>query len=153
MANKLEHFNIRKMQILDYENIYALWLSCKGMGLNNVDDSKDGIKKFLDRNPDTCFIAEVNKKIVGVIMAGHDGRRGFIYHTAVHPEYRRQGIARKLVESAMNALKECGINKVALVVFAKNQDGNCFWEKIGFTVRDDLVYRNQAITKMVRIDT
>ena len=94
MANKLEHFNIRKMQILDYENIYALWLSCKGMGLNNVDDSKDGIKKFLDRNPDTCFIAEVNKKIVGVIMAGHDGRRGFIYHTAVHPEYRRQGIAR-----------------------------------------------------------
>lgn len=147
------NFSIRKMQILDYDDIYSLWLSCNGMGLNDVDDSRDGIKKFLERNPDTCFIAEINNKIVGVIMAGNDGRRGFIYHTAVHPEYRKQGIARKLVESAMTALKECGITKVALVVFARNQDGNCFWEKLGFTVRNDLVYRNQAITKMVRIDT
>ena len=147
------NFSIRKMQILDYDDIYSLWLSCNGMGLNDVDDSRNGIKKFLERNPDTCFIAEINNKIVGVIMAGNDGRRGFIYHTAVHPEYRKQGIARKLVESAMTALKECGITKVALVVFARNQDGNCFWEKLGFTVRNDLVYRNQAITKMVRIDT
>ena len=86
-------------------------------------------------------------------MAGNDGRRGYIYHTAVHPKYRRQGIASQLVDAALQALKQCGIHKVALVVFDRNQGGNDFWEKRGFTVREDLVYRNKAICEMVRIDT
>ncbi len=144
---------IRKMKSSDYETVYALWLSCKGMGLNDVDDSRTGIEKFLKRNPETCFVAEINDKLIGVIMAGNDGRRGYIYHTAVHPDFRNQGIARTLVETVMKALKKCGINKVALVVFERNQSGNDFWEKLGFTVRDDLVYRNRSIVEMVRIDT
>ena len=141
------------MTIEDYEKVYHLWLSCEGMGLNNLDDSKDGIARYLDRNPDTCFVAEESDEVIGVIIAGHDGRRGFIYHTAVNPNYRNQGIATKLVEAAMDALKGNGINKVALVVFDRNKDGNAFWEKVGFTVREDLVYRNKAIAELVRIDT
>lgn len=141
------------MTIEDYEKVYHLWLSCEGMGLNNLDDSKDGIARYLDRNPDTCFVAEESDAVIGVIIAGHDGRRGFIYHTAVNPNYRNQGIATKLVEAAMDALKANGINKVALVVFDRNKDGNAFWEKVGFTVREDLVYRNKAIAELVRIDT
>lgn len=144
---------IRKMKLSDYETVYALWLSCKGMGLNDIDDSGNGVERFLNRNPETCFAAEINDKLVGVIMAGNDGRRGYIYHTAVHPDFRNQGIARTLVETVMKALKECGINKVALVVFERNQGGNDFWEKLGFTVRNDLVYRNRSIVEMVRIDT
>lgn len=144
---------IRKMKLSDYETVYALWLSCKGMGLNDIDDSRNGIERFLNRNPETCFVAEINDKLIGVIMAGNDGRRGYIYHTAVHPDFRNQGIAGTLVETVMKALKECGINKVALVVFERNQGGNDFWEKLGFTVRDDLVYRNRSIVEMVRIDT
>lgn len=144
---------IRKMKSSDYETVYSLWLSCKGMGLNDLDDSRIGIEKFLKRNPETCFVAEINDKLIGVIMAGNDGRRGYIYHTAVHPDFRNQGIARTLVETVMKALKECGISKVALVVFERNQDGNSFWEKLGFTVRDDLIYRNKSIVEMVRIDT
>ncbi len=144
---------IRKMKLSDYETVYALWLSCKGMGLNDIDDSRNGIERFLNRNPETCFVAEINDKLIGVIMAGNDGRRGYIYHTAVHPDFRNQGIARTLVETVMKALKECGINKVALVVFERNQGGNDFWEKLGFTVRNDLVYRNRSIVEMVRIDT
>lgn len=145
--------NIRKMQITDYDNIYRLWMPCSGMGLNNIDDSREGIDKFIKRNPDTCFVAEINSELVGVIMVGNDGRRGYIYHTAVNPQYRNQGIARQLVNRAMQALEQCGINKVALVVFKKNESGNAFWEKLGFTVREDLVYRNKAITEMIRIDT
>ena len=141
------------MTIEDYEKVYQLWLSCSGMGLNNLDDSKDGIAKYLDRNPDTCFVAEKSDEIIGVIISGHDGRRGFIYHTAVNPEYRNQGIAKMLVEAAMDALKANGINKVALVVFDRNKDGNAFWEKFGFTVREDLVYRNKTISELIRIDT
>ncbi len=144
---------IRLMTIEDYEKVYQLWLSCSGMGLNNLDDSKDGIAKYLDRNPDTCFVAEKSDEIIGVIISGHDGRRGFIYHTAVNPEYRNQGIAKMLVEAAMDALKANGINKVALVVFDRNKDGNAFWEKVGFTVREDLVYRNKTISELIRIDT
>ena len=144
---------IRKMTIADYDNIYNLWVSCVGMGLNNLDDSKTGIEIFLKRNPDTCFVAEYENKVVGAIMVGNDGRRGYIYHTSVMPEYQRQGIGSKLVDTAIDALKKQGINKVALVVFAKNKDGNAFWEKQGFTVREDLTYRNKSLAEMVRIDT
>ncbi|MBR4219804.1 MAG: GNAT family N-acetyltransferase, partial [Victivallales bacterium] len=76
------------------------------------------------------------------ILSGHDGRRGFIYHLAVHPDCRRMGLARTLVQKATEALRDCGISKVALLVFARNADGNAFWEKMGFTARNDLVYRN-----------
>ncbi|MBE5947503.1 MAG: GNAT family N-acetyltransferase [Lachnospiraceae bacterium] len=144
---------IRTMTINDYEAVYALWMSCTGMGLNNLDDSEEGIGRFLQRNPDTCFVAVDEDRIVGVIIAGNDGRRGYIYHTAVNPEYRKQGIGAALVESAMNVLKDCGINKVALVVFDRNEIGNAFWEKQGFSSREDLVYRNKAISEIIRIDT
>lgn len=145
--------NIRVMTIADYDEVYELWMSCAGMGLNNLDDSRDGIDKFIKRNPNTCLIAEIGEKIVGVIIVGNDGRRGYIYHTAVNPQYRKQGIARQLVDSAMQELKQCGINKVALVVFDRNENGNAFWEKIGFTVREDLIYRNKNINDLIRIDT
>lgn len=144
---------IRIMTIADYDAVYALWLSCRGMGLNNLDDSREGIERFLKRNPDTCFVAEDGRNIVGVIIAGNDGRRGYIYHTAVNPEFRRKGIARALVNAALEALHDLGINKTALVVFERNADGNAFWECIGFTERNDLVYRNKALTEIIRIDT
>ena len=143
--------NFRLMQISDYDSIYNLWINTPGMGLNSVDDSKEGIEKFLKRNPTTCFVAEEDSKIVGVIMAGNDGRRGYIYHTAVLPEFRGKHVAITLVENAMAALEKEGITKVALVVFEKNQNGNGFWEKIGFTVRNDLIYRNKTIAQMERI--
>lgn len=145
--------NIRKMKCEDYTNVYNLWMACAGMGLNNLDDSQEGITKFLQRNPDTCFVATETDIIVGVILVGSDGRRGYIYHTAVHPNYRKKGIAKKLVKKSLEALEEIGINKVALVVFKHNKNGNKFWGKLGFTERKDLVYRNKAIIEMVRIDT
>lgn len=145
--------NIRKMVPGDYDALYALWLSCKGMGLNDLDDSRAGIGRFLVRNPDTCWVAEAENRIVGAIMAGHDGRRGYIYHTAVHERYRRQGIARQLVDAVLQAFGQLGIHKVALVAFKRNEAGNRFWECVGFTVRDDLVYRNKALVEMIRTDT
>ena len=144
---------IRKMHISDYKSVYNLWLSCKGMGLNDVDDSENGISRFLERNPETCFVAVDNDEIIGVILCGNDGRRGYIYHTAVKPSERNRGIGSELVDEAMRAFENIGITKVALVVFEKNETGNTFWEKKGFTTRKDLVYRNKQITEMIRIDT
>lgn len=144
---------IRKMNTDDYEKLYDLWLSCKGMGLNSVDDSREGIERFLSRNPDTCFTAEEENRIVGAIMAGSDGRRGYIYHTAVHPDFRNRGIGSGLVKAVTDGLKDMGIAKAALVVFGSNEDGNTFWEKQGFTERTDLVYRDKTLIEMVKTNT
>lgn len=144
---------IRLMTISDYDDVYALWLSCVGMGLNDIDDSKVGIDKFLQRNPNTCFVATQDEQILGVILSGQDGRRAYIYHLAVAPTHRRQGIAERLVDEVMRVLDEIGISKAALVVFDKNQIGNDFWESQGFSVRQDLVYRNKSLRDLVRIDT
>ena len=144
---------IQIMTIDDYESVYNLWLNTPNMGLNNIDDSKEGIAKYLARNPNTCFIAEKDGVIIGVILCGHDGRRGYIHHTAVAQSEQRNGIGTALLNAAMSALEREGISKTALVVFGKNEKGNAFWEKQGFITRPDLVYRNKAIVNLTRIDT
>lgn len=144
---------IRLMTINDYENVYRLWSTTPGVGLNDVDDSCDGIARFLARNPRTCFVAEERGAIAGAVMCGHDGRRGVIYHTVVAEKNRRQGIGSALVRTVLDALRLEGISKVMLVVFADNEKGNAFWERMGFTVRTDLVYRNKALRELVRTDT
>jgi ribosomal protein S18 acetylase RimI-like enzyme len=145
--------NIRLMTFSDYDAVYHLWLNTPGMGLNDLDDSREGIEKYLERNPNTCFVAEIEQKLVGVILSGHDGRRGFIYHLAVNPSYRLQGIGSILVEVALQALEAEGIHKVALVVYAGNQNGNAFWEKVDFITRPDLTYRNKNIHDLRMIET
>lgn len=145
--------NIRVMTALDYDAVYNLWIGTPGMGLNTTDDSREGIEKYLRRNPKTCFIAETDGEILGVILSGHDGRRGFIHHTAVKLSHRNQGVGTLLADAALAALKDEGINKVALVVFKKNEIGNAFWENHGFLCRDDLNYRNKNLIALERIDT
>ena len=141
----------RIMTMDDYAQAYDLWILC-GNGLNDKDDSPEGIEKYLKRNPATNFVATCDGKVVGVILCGHDGRRGIIQHACVSPDYRRLGIGNKLVELALEALKDEGINKVLLVAFKKNEGGNAFWEAQGFTLREDLNYRNKALTELIRID-
>lgn len=134
---------IRKMTISDYPKVYALWAATPGIGLRVLDDSEAVIARFLARNPESCFVVVIDGKIVGVILCGHDGRRGYIYHLAVDVKERGKGIGRALVDSALSALRAEGINKVGLVAFRANDTGNGFWQSIGFDERTDLVYRNK----------
>ena len=136
---------IRKMLFSDYNSVYDLWLNTPGMGLNDVDDSQAGIKRYLLRNPDTCFVAEKGSEIAGVILSGHDGRRGLIYHMAVNISQRNHGVGNALLECALEALKNEGISKVYIMVFKNNAAGNAFWEKRGFTVPDETLYRAKEI--------
>lgn len=145
-------FGIRPMTVADYDALHALWLSTPGMGLNDLDDSREGIAKYIARNPRTSFVAAQDGQLTGAIMCGHDGRRGYIHHTCVRADSQGEGIGRALVEAALDALKAEGIHKAALVAFVRNEKGNAFWEKLGFTTREDLVYRNRALTEMVRLD-
>ena len=139
-------YKIRKMDIRDYLQIINLWENTPGMGLNKSDDSEKSIKLFLEKNPNICFVAELdNGEIIGTIMAGNDGRRGHIYHLMVKDEYRKNGIGKKLLEEAENGLRKEGIRKIFLIVFKKNEIGNNFWENNGYKIRKDLSYRDKII--------
>ena len=137
--------SIRLLTLEDYDDAMNLWESCKGMGLNDLDDSPKGFAQFLQRNPQSCFAAVDDGLLVGCILSGHDGRRGHIYHAAVLSNHRRRGIGTRLVDAVVAAMRELGITKVSLVAFKRNEEGNLFWEKMGFSRRDDLVYRNMTL--------
>ena len=124
---------IRAMTLEDYENVHALWMKIKGFAIRSIDDSKEGVERFLNRNPGISVVAEEDGKIVGAILCGHDGRRGCMYHGCVDPEYRLKGIGKSMVVFAMEALRKEKINKVSLIAFTKNDVGNAFWKEIGWT--------------------
>ena len=147
---------IRPVSIDDYDGIFELWNSTEQSrrALNPVDDTREGIEKYLKRNPTTCFLAYINdeentEKIVGVILTGHDGRRAIVHHLCVHPEHRRQGIAHLLVENAEEALRKEGITKIFGLVFKDNEPANAFWEEQGYTLRTNLNYRNKTLNQDV----
>lgn len=135
-----EQFEIRVMLPEDYDQVYRLWCGIKGFGIRSVDDSREGVERFLRRNPDTSVVAVENGEVVGAILCGHDGRRGCFYHVCVKESHRKKGIGKKMAVVAMNALKAEGINKVSLIAFRSNEVGNKFWRKVGWTFRDDLNY-------------
>ena len=136
---------IRIMTLNDYDNVYALWDAAAGVGVNDFDDSKRGIAKYLVRNPRTCFVAEKGGRVVGAVLGGNDGRRGTICHLAVSEHEKRQGIGTALVNAAVDALRDEGIRKIWLVVMGDNAQASKFWEKQGFALRTDLDYRDKVI--------
>lgn len=144
-------YTTRLVTIEDYDEIFALWNSTEQSrrALNPVDDSREGIEKYLKRNPSTCFAAVSDGRIVGVILTGHDGRRGIIHHMCVHPDHRRKGIAGHLVSLAEEALQKEGIQKVFGLVFKDNDPANAFWEQQGYTLRTNLNYRNKSMNKLI----
>ena len=144
-------YTVKKVTIDDYDQIFDLWNSTEQSrrALNPVDDTREGIGRYLKRNPNTCFAAVKDDRIVGVILTGHDGRRGIIHHMCVHPDYRRMGIAAHLVSLAEDALQEEGIQKVFGLVFKDNDIANAFWERQGYTVRTNLNYRNKSLNKNI----
>ena len=131
---------IRTMTIEDFDQVHALWMTIKGFGIRSIDDSKEGVERFLKRNPTTSVVAEIDNKIVGSILCGHDGRRGCLYHVCVDEKYRRHGIGKAMVVYAMQALKKEKINKVSLIAFTVNDIGNAFWNTIEWTERKDSNY-------------
>lgn len=143
----LMDYDVRKVMIEDYDQLLALWNSTEQSrrALNPVDDSREGIDRYLKRNPDTCFAAVSDGRIIGVILTGHDGRRAIIHHMCVHPDCRRMGIAGRLVKEAEEALKREGIQKIFGLVFKDNDGANAFWESQGYSLRTNLNYRNKSL--------
>lgn len=132
--------DIRTMTIEDYDKVRELWMSIKGFAIRSIDDSREGIEAFLKRNPATSVVALCEDKIVGSILCGHDGRQGYLYHVCVDEQHRNRGIGGKMVQFAMEALKNENINTVCLIAFTENDLGNAFWKYLGYTKREDCNY-------------
>ena len=145
------NITIRLVTIDDYQQMFSLWSSTEESkrALNPVDDSREGIDRYIKRNPSTCFGAFCDGKLVGIILTGHDGRRAIVHHLCVHPDFRRQGIASRLVEKAEEAIKAEGISKIFGLVFKDNVRANDFWEKEGYSLRTNLNYRNKSLNSNV----
>ncbi len=133
-------YTVRTMQIEDYEQVHALWMTIRGFRIRSIDDSREGVARFLKRNPSTSVVAVIDGTVVGAILCGHDGRRGCLYHVCVMERYRRMGIGKAMVVACMNALRAEEISKVSLIAFTRNDVGNAFWRCIGWTKREDLNY-------------
>ncbi|MDD6848821.1 MAG: GNAT family N-acetyltransferase [Oscillospiraceae bacterium] len=128
---------IRAMTINDYEEVFAMWQITTKRALSSAD-SRDNIEKYLNRNKDLSQVAICNGKIVGTVLAGHDGRFGFIHHMAVMPEYRRHHIGKALAQTAIDRLKTDGIEKTHIFCYCDNKTGQGFWTDFGFKRREDI---------------
>ncbi|MGA2915542.1 MAG: GNAT family N-acetyltransferase [Sedimentisphaerales bacterium] len=130
---------ISEMKISDYDEVFSLWKKTEGIGLHKDADSRKGIARYLRQNPGLSLVARENKKIVGDLLCGQDGRRGHLYHLAVAPPYRKKGIGKALVNQALSNLAAIGFNRCTLCVFAKNRAGRRFWKRTGWIERPDII--------------
>lgn len=120
-----------------YDEVMVLWRQCEGIGLSDAD-GRESITAYLERNPGLSFVARVDGTLAGAVLCGHDGRRGYLHHLAVHPRFRRHRIGRRLVELCLDALRKVGIQKCHLFVQNGNGNGIAFWEAVGWTRRHDI---------------
>ena len=132
------------MQISDYEQAVHLWQSLPGIGLSEADE-KDNIRDFLKKNPSTCLVALHDGNLIGTVLGGSDGRRGYIHHLAVQLSEQNKGIGKKLVDLCLNEFKKAGIQKCHIFVISDNEEGIAFWEKIGWQLRDDILVMSKEI--------
>ncbi len=139
--------HIRPMTAADYDKVFELWNAIKGFGIRSIDDSRDGVERFILRNPSTSMVALDGERVVGAILCGHDGRRGCFYHVCVHETYRKRGIGKAMAAECMRALQAEQINKVSLIAYKNNEVGNSFWKSVGWTFREDLNYYDFALNE------
>jgi ribosomal protein S18 acetylase RimI-like enzyme len=130
---------ITEMKIKDYDEVFSLWKKTEGLGLHKDADSKAGIARYLRRNPGFSFVARENGELVGTVLCGHDGRRGYIFHLAVVKGCRKKGIGKALIQKALSKLASIGMTVCLIFVFAKNRNGRKFWRRTGWVERPDII--------------
>jgi len=134
-ARELAGYEFAALRIDDYEAVAALWGRVPGMGRI---ETREELAVFLDRNPQLSQVVRSQGQLVGAVLAGHDGRRGYLYHLAVAPEHRRHGLARRLVDRCLERLAVLGLHRCGLQVYRANESGMEFWRRAGWTERDDV---------------
>jgi len=131
-------YTLRRMTVRDCDAVLSLWRGMPGIGMDETSDSRSGLARYLKRNPGLSFVACDRGTIIGAILSGHDGRRGYLYHLAVAPSHRKLGIGKALVSRCLRLLGRRGIPKCNLFLFRANAQGRAFWKHNGWNLRRDL---------------
>jgi putative acetyltransferase len=121
----------------DLPSVLDLWSHTEGVGLNE-SDAPEKLRAFLDRNPSLSLIARDGSRLIGAVLCGHDGRRGYLHHLTVIPTYRGRGVGRTMVESCLASLAALGIVKCNVFLYVDNDPGEQFWRRCGWSARGDL---------------
>ncbi len=144
----MNQVTIRNLNIEDYDLVIKLWKSTEGIGLSDAD-SQENIKRFLHRNPELSLVAQKGGELVGAILCGHDGRRGYLYHLAIRKDQRLKGFGKELVSNCFQRLKLAGIDKCHIFVFRENEQGIGFWTKNRWESRLDLQIMSSHTDKIL----
>lgn len=134
---EMKSIEIRPMTIEDYDEIFAMWQITTKRALSEAD-SRENIEFYLRRNPGMSQVAVADGEIIGTVLCGHDGRRGFIHHMAVKESFRRHNVASKMAKAALEALKSDGIYKTHIFCYTNNNLGQSFWSALGWQKREDV---------------
>lgn len=140
-----KNIEFRPLCVEDFARAERLWRAMDAVVLRS-DDTPEKFGKFLERNPGCCNAAWSDGRLVGAVMAGHDGRRGYLYHLAVAPQYRRLGIGRTLVERSVAALQTQGISKCHVFVKRQSIAAALFWSTLGWELREDIQVHSLSIS-------
>lgn len=134
---------IRAVEENDYDALLACWLRSPGITVNDCD-TRSGISAYLRRNPGLSMLAQRDQQIIGTLLCGHDGRRGYLHHMWVDECWRRQGVARHLFEHCLSGLRRLSIHKAHLMVKSDNRSAQQFWSEVGCQERCDVKLYSSA---------
>ncbi len=135
---------IREFTMEDYDGAIALWRASEGIGLSDADLAEN-LARYLERNRGLSFVAYEGARLVGAVLCGHDGRRGYLHHMAVAPEYRRRNVGQRLAEKCLRGLKANGFSRCHLFVHRDNHAALAFWRRTGWFDRTDLVMMSRDL--------
>ncbi len=132
-----QHVQIRDFTTEDYDGALALWRRDPHIGLSSAD-GREAVESFLQRNNGLSKVMLCEGQLIGTVLCGHDGRRGYVYHLYVDPQRRRNGMAKLLVDACLESLRREGIRKCHLFIFKDNEGGKRFWAAMSWKQRDDI---------------
>jgi len=138
-------YRFQPMEKGDLAEMIQFWQGMEGIGLSE-SDSYSALSFYMQRNPGLSWVARNrDRELIGGVLCGHDGRRGYLHHLAVAPDYRRKGIGRALVERCLSSLRELKILKCNVFLFNQNPEGQGFWKAMGWKGREDLVLLQRVL--------
>lgn len=141
-----DRYRINVMKLSDFPAVSRLWRRTEGIGLNE-SDTRANIALYLERNPKMSFVARDRKSIIGAVLCGHDGRRGYLHHLAVAKSHRGKGLGKRLIDASFLALGRAGITRCNIYLFSDNTEGEGFWNHNGWNKRDDLKVLKKSLGK------
>lgn len=129
---KIENFTMES-----YELVVDLWIK-SGISVGSTD-TREELERMLQRNPNLFLIGKINNSVIGVVMGGFDGRRGYVHHLTIDPDYQRRGYGKIIMADLIEKFRKIGVHKIHLFIEKYNKDVVEFYRNLGWEIRDDLI--------------